>query len=79
MTSSTKFIINLENPSVDIEVVSNQFGQLIVEVLLIVNIMSSNGHRDIGLSKNAFGARLVREVHSVGIAGDLPERIGTDN
>lgn len=55
MTSSTEFVIYLEDPGVDIKVCSNQFCKLVVKIFGTVNIVGTNWNRDVSLVENTFG------------------------
>lgn len=54
MTSTIEFIINFENPSVNVKVMGNKLSQLLDEVIFRVNIVSSDWDWYIGLEENSF-------------------------
>jgi len=65
MSPAIKLVVNFENPSVDVEVICNQLHELIVEIFLIIDVMSSNRHGYISLLKHSLGTRLCWEDGSV--------------
>ena len=68
MASATELIVYLEYPSVHVKVVGDELGQVVVEVLLIVDVVSPDGHRNISLGEDPLSSRLVREVHGVWVS-----------
>jgi hypothetical protein len=53
MPSSIEFIVYLEDPGVDVEVVRDEFCKLLKEIILIVNVVSTNWYRDISHLKDS--------------------------
>jgi hypothetical protein len=48
MTSTVKLVVNLENPCCDVEILCNQLGQRVDELLFVINIHTAYRSRDIG-------------------------------
>jgi hypothetical protein len=58
MPSSIKFIVNLEDPGVDVEIVCDQFGKLKHELLLVIDIYCTYGVGNICKSEDLLCSRL---------------------
>ena len=53
MSSTIEFIVYLEDPGVDVEVVRDEFRKLLKEIILIVDVVSTNWYRNISYLKDS--------------------------
>ena len=60
VTSTIKFIVNLEDPSCDLQILSYQLGQGVDELLLVVYIYTANWSRHIGKLEDLLCSRFGR-------------------
>lgn len=55
MSSSVEFIVYLEDPRVDVEVVRDEFCKLLKEIILIIDVVSTNWYRNISHLEYSLG------------------------
>jgi len=65
MSSAVEFVINLEDPCIDVKVVGNQLCELGAEGIKRVDVISSKWHWNIGQLKDSLSTRLGRENFSL--------------
>lgn len=69
MSSAIEFIVYLEDPSIDIEVVRDEFCELLKEIVLIIDVVCTNWYRNISHLKDPLGTRLCgKDLGLLGIA-----------
>jgi hypothetical protein len=56
MSSAIELIIDFKDPGINVQIVSNQLGQLLNKISLSVNVISSDGNWNVSLLENSFGA-----------------------
>ena len=69
MSSTVEFIVYLEDPGIDIEVIRDEFCELLKEIVLIIDVVCTNWYRNISHLKDSLGTRLRgKDLGLLGIA-----------